>query len=96
MSRGYFFPQLRSVGFNSVTGEPATFEGEDVTQVEVGVKFVGERLYGSANIFWNELTIGRTSTSSTTAWAASSSRRRRRITETTGIEVDGTGSSPTG
>ena len=37
-SRGYFFPELRSVRFNA-NGEPSTYEAEEIIQGEAGVKY---------------------------------------------------------
>lgn len=54
VSRGYFFPQLRSVPFNSF-GELASYEGEIITTVEAGVKFNTERFDGSATFYYTEL-----------------------------------------
>ncbi len=53
-SRGYFFPQLRSVSF-PLRGFPQTYETESVIQTEVGVKYGGSKLAGTAAIFLNSL-----------------------------------------
>ncbi|WP_428263354.1 TonB-dependent receptor domain-containing protein, partial [Haliangium sp.] len=38
-SRGYFFPEIRSVTLNSATGAPVSYEGESILQAESGVKY---------------------------------------------------------
>ncbi|MDU0354319.1 hypothetical protein RS130_10595 [Paraglaciecola aquimarina] len=37
-SKGYFFPQIRSIRFND-NGEPQSYEGEDITLAALGLKF---------------------------------------------------------
>jgi len=54
LSRGFFFPQARSININSL-GEPGSYDGEIITQLEGGVKFTGERFAGTAAIFYSEL-----------------------------------------
>ncbi|HWO26078.1 MAG TPA: TonB-dependent receptor [Kofleriaceae bacterium] len=46
-SRGYFFPELRAVTFNSSTGEPASYEGEIIKQAELGVRYSSRALSAS-------------------------------------------------
>jgi iron complex outermembrane receptor protein len=53
-SYGYFFPQLRSVPFNSL-GELASYEGEIITTVEAGVKWNTDRFDGSATFYYTTL-----------------------------------------
>lgn len=53
-SRGYFFPQLRSASFPR-PGTPQSYETETVLQGEVGVKYGGTKLSGTAAIFINAL-----------------------------------------
>jgi len=53
-ARGYFFPQIRSVGFNSL-GEPASYQGEIITQGEVGVKYRNDRFSGTLSAFYAKL-----------------------------------------
>jgi len=54
-SRGYFFPQLRSLKFNA-NGVVQAYETEKVIQGEVGVKYGEDKLAGTAAIFFNNLT----------------------------------------
>ncbi len=53
-SRGYFFPQLRSVSFSS-PGSPQSYETESVIQGELGAKYGSSNLSGTAAIFYNAL-----------------------------------------
>ena len=53
-SKGYFFPQLRSVAF-PLPGVPQEYSTEKVYQAEVGVKYAGNKLAGTAAIFYNTL-----------------------------------------
>jgi outer membrane receptor protein involved in Fe transport len=53
-SRGYFFPQLRSVSF-PLPGVPQSYETETVIQGEVGLKYAKNKLAGTAAIFINAL-----------------------------------------
>lgn len=52
-SRGYFFPQLRSLKFAG--GAPQSYETENVIQGEFGAKFSSSKLSGTAAIFFNSL-----------------------------------------
>ncbi len=50
-SRGFFFPQLRSVAFSS-PGNPQSYEPESVLQGELGVKFGQRNLAATAAVFY--------------------------------------------
>jgi outer membrane receptor protein involved in Fe transport len=52
-SRGYFFPQLRSLQFAG--GTPQSYETETVIQGEIGAKYGDSKLSGTAAIFFNAL-----------------------------------------
>ncbi len=52
-SRGYFFPQLRSLKFDG--GAVQSYETETVIQGEVGAKYGANKLSGTAAIFFNAL-----------------------------------------
>ena len=54
-SRGYFFPQLRSVAFPR-PGITQEYDTEKVIQAELGVKYGAKKLAGTAAIFYNSLT----------------------------------------
>lgn len=49
-SQGYFFPQIRSVRFDS-NGEPQSYEGEDITLAAIGFKYFPDDLYIDASLF---------------------------------------------
>lgn len=49
-SQGYFFPQIRSVRFDS-NGEPQSYEGEDITLAAIGFKYFPKDLYIDASLF---------------------------------------------
>jgi len=53
-SRGYFFPQLRSLKFDN--GAVQSYETENVIQGELGVKYGAGQLAGTAALFFNSLT----------------------------------------
>lgn len=53
-SRGYFFPQLRSLKFDD--GAVQSYETENVIQGEIGVKYGAKSLAGTAAVFFNSLT----------------------------------------
>ncbi|MEM9173158.1 MAG: TonB-dependent receptor, partial [Pseudomonadota bacterium] len=53
-SRGYFFPQVRSVPFNA-NGDLASYEGEIIDTLEAGVKFSYDRWDGYATFFYTTL-----------------------------------------
>ena len=50
-SKGYFFPQLRSVSFSS-PGNPQTYETESVLQGEAGVKYGSGSFAATAALFY--------------------------------------------
>ncbi|MGB5627507.1 MAG: TonB-dependent receptor, partial [Woeseiaceae bacterium] len=52
-SRGYFFPQIRSVPFNN--GELASYEGEIIDAVELGAKLQTDRFDGYLTVFYTTL-----------------------------------------
>lgn len=53
-SRGFFFPEIRSVTFNAF-GEPATYKAEIIKQAEIGVKYNGTRFAATVAGFWATL-----------------------------------------
>lgn len=53
-SRGFFFPEIRSVSFNSF-GEPQTYKAEIIKQAEIGVKYAGNRFVATVDGFWATL-----------------------------------------
>ncbi|UTW60198.1 TonB-dependent receptor [Kordiimonas sp. SCSIO 12603] len=53
-SRGFFFPQLRSVRVNSL-GETASYDAEIIKQAEVGVKYGSANFAATFSAFYAEL-----------------------------------------
>ncbi|RME66815.1 MAG: TonB-dependent receptor, partial [Alphaproteobacteria bacterium] len=53
-SRGFFFPEIRSVTFNAF-GEPATYKAEIIKQAEIGVKYNGTLFAATLDGFWATL-----------------------------------------
>ncbi len=53
-SRGYFFPQIRSVPFDDF-GNLASYEGEIILQGEIGAKYQSELFEGTVTLFYTEL-----------------------------------------
>lgn len=53
-SRGFFFPEIRSVAFNAL-GQTASYEGEIILQSELGVKYKSAGFTGSFAGFWSNL-----------------------------------------
>ena len=53
-SRGFFFPQIRSVPFNN-QGKLASYEGEIIETIEAGVKLQTEKFDGYATFFYTTL-----------------------------------------
>ncbi|MDO6713002.1 TonB-dependent receptor plug domain-containing protein [Aliiglaciecola sp. 2_MG-2023] len=49
-SKGYFFPQIRSITFDP-NGEPQSYEGEDITLGAIGFKYFPKDLYIDASLF---------------------------------------------
>ncbi len=53
-SRGFFFPEIRSVRINSL-GEPSPYEAEIIKQAELGLKYSGERFAATFAGFYAKL-----------------------------------------
>jgi len=53
-SKGYFFPQLRSIKFDD-NGQPQSYQGEDITIGTLGLKFFPNNLYLDASLFISTL-----------------------------------------
>ncbi len=54
LSHGFFFPEVRSVGFNA-QGNPASYEGEVIDQIEAGVKVAAGPFSGTLALFTSKL-----------------------------------------
>lgn len=53
-SRGFFFPEIRSVSFNSLSAT-SSYEGERINQAEMGLKLSRGGFFGSAALFYSTL-----------------------------------------
>ncbi|RMF15622.1 MAG: TonB-dependent receptor [Alphaproteobacteria bacterium] len=53
-SRGFFFPQIRSVRFSSL-GEPSSYDAEIIKQAELGFKFANDLIRATVAGFWDKL-----------------------------------------
>ena len=53
-ARGFFFPELRAVQFNSLN-EPQSYTAEIIKQAELGVKYIGDRLSGTVSALYTQL-----------------------------------------
>jgi iron complex outermembrane receptor protein len=53
-SRGYFFPEIRAVGFNAL-GQPASYNAEIIKQAEVGLKYNAGRFSGTLSGLYTKL-----------------------------------------
>jgi outer membrane receptor protein involved in Fe transport len=53
-SRGYFFPEIRAVTFNSL-GEAASYKAEIIKQAEVGAKYSNGRFSGTVAVLYTKL-----------------------------------------
>ena len=53
-ARGFFFPELRAVQFNSLN-QPQSYTAEIIKQAELGVKYIGDRLSGTVSALYTEL-----------------------------------------
>jgi outer membrane receptor protein involved in Fe transport len=53
-ARGFFFPELRAVQFNSLN-QPQSYTAEIIKQAELGVKYLGDRLSGTLSALYTEL-----------------------------------------
>lgn len=54
LSHGYFFPEIRSVGFDAL-GRPQSYEGEIIDQAELGLKYANGGFYGTVAGFFSKL-----------------------------------------
>lgn len=53
-SRGYFFPEIRAVGFNAL-GQPASYTAEIIKQGEIGLKYASGRFNGTISGLYTKL-----------------------------------------
>ena len=53
-SRGYFFPEIRAVGFNAL-GQHASYSAEIIKQAELGIKYHNDRFSGTLSGLYTKL-----------------------------------------
>lgn len=87
-SRGYFFPQIRSIRFNE-NGEPQSYEGEDITLAAIGIKYFPNDLYIDASLFVANLDNRRSVDFINDGSGGLIENVLEQSTETTGAEVIG-------
>lgn len=87
-SRGYFFPQVRSIRFNE-NGEPQSYEGEDITMSAIGIKYFPRGLYIDASLFMANLDNRRSVDFVNDGSGGLIENVLTQSTETTGAEVIG-------
>lgn len=85
-SRGYFFPQIRSIRFNE-NGEPQSYEGEDITLGAIGLKYFPDDVYIDASLFIANLDNRRSVDFENDGSGGLIEVVREQSTETTGVEV---------
>jgi iron complex outermembrane recepter protein len=54
LSRGFFFPEIRSVAFSPL-GAPSSYQGEVIEQAEAGLKVSNGAFAGTVALFWSTL-----------------------------------------
>lgn len=86
LSHGFFFPEVRSVGFNAA-GKPASYEGEVIDQVEAGVKVAAGNFSGTAAAFYSKLKNRRSVTFQNTGGGGIAEVVTLLSTETKGLEA---------
>ena len=86
LSHGFFFPEVRSVGFNAA-GQPASYEGEIIDQVEAGVKVAAGNFSGTAAAFYSKLKNRRSVTFQNTGGGGIAEVVTLLSTETKGLEA---------
>ena len=86
VSHGFFFPEVRSVGFNA-QGNPASYEGEVIDQVEAGVKHASGSFTGTVALFYSNLKNRRSVTFQNTAGGGIAEVVTLLSTKTTGVEA---------
>jgi iron complex outermembrane receptor protein len=86
LSRGFFFPEVRSVAFNA-QGRPASYEGEIIDQAEAGVKHAQGRFTGTVALFHSNLKNRRSVTFQNTGGGGIAEVVTLLSTKTTGVEA---------
>ena len=86
VSHGFFFPEVRSVGFNAL-GAPASYEGEVIDQMELGVKHASGALTGTLAVFHSNLKNRRSVTFQNTGNGGIAEVVTLLSTKTSGVEA---------
>lgn len=87
VSRGFFFPEVRSVGFNA-QGNPASYEGEIIDQSEAGVKYASGNFAGTVAAFHSNLKNRRSVTFQNTGGGGIAEVVTLLSTKTSGVEAN--------
>jgi outer membrane receptor protein involved in Fe transport len=87
VSHGFFFPEVRSVAFNSA-GDPASYEGEIIDQVEAGVKHTSGGFTGTVAAFYSNLKNRRSVTFQNTGGGGIAEVVTLLSTKTRGLEAN--------
>ena len=85
-SRGFFFPELRSVSFNAL-GAPQSYTGEIIDQYETGLKYGAGPLTATVAAFYSKLANRRSVTFQNLAGGGIGEVVTLLSTETTGVEA---------
>jgi outer membrane receptor protein involved in Fe transport len=86
VSHGFFFPEVRSVGFNA-QGNPASYEGEIIDQAELGVKHASGPFTATVAAFHSNLKNRRSVTFQNTGNGGIAEVVTLLSTKTTGVEA---------
>ncbi len=86
LSRGFFFPEVRSVAFNA-QGKPASYEGEIIDQMEAGVKMASGKFSGTLAVFHSRLENRRSVTFQNTGGGGIAEVVTLLSTKTQGVEA---------
>lgn len=87
-SRGFFFPEIRGVGFNAL-GQTASYEGEIIKQAEAGLKYNSGAFRGTLATFWSDLSNRRSVTFVNTGGGNVGEVVTRLSTKAWGLEATG-------
>ena len=87
LSHGFFFPEVRSVGFNA-QGNPGSYEGEVIDQLEAGVKHASGDFTGTVAVFHSNLKNRRSVTFQNTGGGGIAEVVTLLSTKTTGVEAN--------
>jgi outer membrane receptor protein involved in Fe transport len=86
VSHGFFFPEVRSVAFNA-QGNPASYEGEIIDQLEAGVKHAADNFTGTVAAFFSKLKNRRSVTFQNTGGGGIAEVVTLLSTKTSGLEA---------